>query len=43
MTTNALSELCSIEAEAADVVSYLLIGLACSCTNAFDLNQALQT
>jgi len=43
MTTNALGEVCGIEAEAADVVSYLLIGLACSCTNAFDLNQTFQT
>ncbi len=43
MTTNALGEVCGIEAEAADVVSYLLIGLACSCTNAFDLNQTFET
>jgi hypothetical protein len=43
MTTNALGELCGIEAETADVVSYLLVGLACSCTKAFDLNQACQT
>jgi hypothetical protein len=43
MTTNALGELCGMEAEAADVVSYLLIGLACSCPNAFDLNQTCQT
>ena len=43
MTTNALSKLCSMEAKAADVVSYLFIGLACSCTCAFDLNQTLET
>ena len=43
MTTNALSELCSMEAKTTDVVSYLLIGLACSCTCAFDLNQTLET
>jgi len=43
MTTNALGELCGMEAEAADIVSYLLIGLACSCTNAFDLNQTFET
>ena len=43
MTTNALGELCGIEAETADVVSYLLVGLACSCSKAFDLNQACQT
>ena len=43
MTTNALGELCGIEAETADVVSYLLVELACSCPNAFDLNQTCQT
>jgi hypothetical protein len=43
MTTNALGKLCGIEAEAADVVSYLLIGLACSCANPFYLNQTFQT
>jgi hypothetical protein len=32
-----------MEAEGGDVVSYLLIGLAGSCTNAFDLNQAFET
>jgi len=43
MSTKALSELCGMEAEATDVISYLLIRLACSCTNAFDLNQTLET
>jgi hypothetical protein len=43
MTTNALGKLSSIEAEATDVVSYLLIGLASSCANAFDPNQTLET
>jgi hypothetical protein len=43
MTTNALGELCGIEAEATDVVSYLLIGLACSCPAPFYLNQTFQT
>jgi hypothetical protein len=32
-----------MEAEAADVVSYLLVGLACSCTRTFYLNQTCQT
>jgi hypothetical protein len=32
-----------MEAEAADVVSYLLIGLACSCPNAFYLNKTFET
>ena len=43
MTTNALGKLFSIEAEATDVISYLLIGLASSCPNAFDLNQTFET
>lgn len=43
MTANALGKLSSMETEAADVVSYLFIGLACSCTCAFDLNQTLET
>src|SRR5919199_2448956 len=43
MTANALGKLSSIETEATDVVSYLLIGLACSCPNAFDLNQTFET
>src|SRR4028119_1140878 len=43
MSANALGELCGMEAEAADVVSYLLIGLACSCPNPFYLNQTFQT
>src|SRR3569832_1965398 len=43
MTTNALGKLCSIEAETADVVGYLMIGFTGSCTNAFYLNQTCQT
>ena len=43
MTTNTLGKLSSIEAEATDVVSYLLIGLACSRPAPFYLNQTCQT
>ncbi len=43
MTTNALGKLCGIEVEAADVVSYLMIGLACSRTCSFYLNQTCHT